>query len=297
MSEEQVTHNPEETVNAALEPKASSSAASPALGFSFLALALIVFVSLFGYSIHERNVAHQFAQDNDQNSVALKDTRAQLASLSAKLDSMTAERQAPAPAVTPVRQAASASTATHRSKPDPRWKKFQNELDAQGKQIDSTRQDLASTRQDLVSTRTDLQGSIAKTHDDLVVLQRKGERNYYEFDLDKSKHFTHAGPVEISLRKANTKHDYADLELMVDDREMSKKHLNIYEPAMFYPGEAQQPMEVVINSIGKNHIHGYISAPKYRASELAAMSSGNTAPATSVAETTSNTTNPQLRPR
>jgi hypothetical protein len=84
---------------------------------------------------------------------------------------------------------------------------------------------------------------------------------------------------------------------MVDDREMSKKHLNIYEPAMFYPGEAQQPMEVVINSIGKNHIHGYISAPKYRASELAAMPSGNTAPATSVAETTSNTTNPQLRPR
>ena len=297
MSEEQVTNNVAENANPALEQKATSSAASPALGFSFLALALIVFVSLFGYSIHERNVAHQFAQDNDQNSAALKDTRSQLASLSAKLDSITAERQGPAPVVTPVRHTASANTTTHRSKPDPRWKKFQGELDAQGKQLDAQGKQIDATRQDLASTRTDLQGSIAKTHDDLVVLQRKGERNYYEFDLDKSKHFTHAGPVEISLRKANTKHDYADLELMVDDREMSKKHLNIYEPAMFYPGEAQQPMEVVINSISKNHIHGYISAPKYRASELAAMSSGNAAPATSVAETTGNTTTPQLRPR
>ena len=289
MSEEQVNHNPEENAVTATEHKALSASASPALGFSFLALALIAFVSLFGYSIHERNVAHQFARDNDQNSAALKDTQAQLTALSAKLDAVTAERQAPV--VAPVRQAAPAKAVAHRSKPDPRWKKFQNELDAQGKQIDATRQDLSSTR-------TELQGSIAKTHDELVVLQRKGERNYYEFDLDKSKHFTHAGPVEISLRKANTKHDYADLELMVDDREMSKKHLNVYEPAMFYPGDAQQPMELVINSISKNHIHGYISAPKYRASELAAMSAGNGAPAAANStDTSAASENPQLRRR
>ena len=49
------------------------------------------------------------------------------------------------------------------------------QLDAQGQALDAT-------KQDLVSTRTELQGSIAKTHDEIVVLQRKGERNYYEFD-------------------------------------------------------------------------------------------------------------------
>jgi len=62
------------------------------------------------------------------------------------------------------------------------------QLDAQGQALDAT-------KQDLVSTRTELQGSIAKTHDEIVVLQRKGERNYYEFDIDKSKQFSHTGPV------------------------------------------------------------------------------------------------------
>jgi hypothetical protein len=103
------------------------------------------------------------------------------------------------------------------------------------------------------------------------VLQKKGERNYLEFDLDKSKNFHPAGPVGVSLRKANTKHQYADLELLVDDRQLSKKHLNLYEPVVFYPSGERQPVELVVISITKNHIHGYISAPKYKASELAAV--------------------------
>ena len=36
-----------------------------------------------------------------------------------------------------------------------------------------------------------------------------------------------------------------------------------------------QPVELVINSITKDHIHGYVSAPKYRQSELASMQSAN----------------------
>ena len=78
------------------------------------------------------------------------------------------------------------ATVVRLAKPDPRWKKFQTQLDAQGQALDAT-------KQDLVSTRTELQGSIAKTHDEIVVLQRKGERNYYEFDIDKSKQFSTLG--------------------------------------------------------------------------------------------------------
>ena len=66
---------------------------------------------------------------------------------------------------------------------DPRFKKLQEQLDAQGKAIDDTRTGLASTQGDLVNTRTELSGSIAHTHDELVVLQKKGERNYAEFDF------------------------------------------------------------------------------------------------------------------
>src|SRR5438874_1484487 len=269
--------------------------ASSGFRLGALAVALLAFVGLFGYSIHERNLARQLAGQNDQTTAALKETRSQMDALNAKLDSLAAERQ-PVTVSQPVVSAAQTRPSVLRhSKPDPRWKKFQSQLDAQGKAIEDTRNNIESTRQDLSSARTELQGSIAKTHDELVVLQRKGERNYFEFDIDKSKQFSHAGPVGISLRKANTKHQYADLELMVDDLKMSKKHLNLYEPAMFYPGEESRPLELVINRISKNHIHGYISAPKYRNSELTAMSNDSAAQATTTAQDTTGA--PQLQPR
>jgi hypothetical protein len=147
---------------------------------------------------------------------------------------------------------------------DPRWREVRSQLAEHQKQIESTQQDLANTR-------TELQGSIARTHDDLVLLQKRGERNYYEFDLDKSGQFQREGSVGVRLRKANTKHEYADLELMVDDFKLSKKHVNIYEPVMFYNADNGRPVELVINSVGKNHIHGYVSEPKYKSADLNAM--------------------------
>jgi len=281
-----------------IEQQAHIETANPSFRFGALIIALLGFIALFGYAVHERNVATDLASQNQQTTAVLKDTRGQVDALSAKLDGLINAQQAPV-----ARQTAQASrphaAVVHHAKPDPRWAKFQNQLDSQGKAIDETKQGLASTQQDLSTAKTELSGSIARTHDELVVLQKKGERNYFEFDLEKSKQFTHTGPVGISLRKANTKHQYADLELVVDDRDVSKKHLNLYEPAMFYPDEEHQPLELVINSISKNHIHGYISAPKYRASELTAMSN-NPAPeqqASAANVSPSPTATPQLRRR
>jgi hypothetical protein len=48
---------------------------------------------------------------------------------------------------------------------------------------------LTSTQGDLTNARTELSGSIAHTHDELVLLEKKGKRNYVEFDLTKSKQF------------------------------------------------------------------------------------------------------------
>jgi hypothetical protein len=41
---------------------------------------------------------------------------------------------------------------------------------------------------------------------------------------------------------------------------------------MFYAGESKQPVELVINSIGKNHIHSYVSTAKYKEAELQVVS-------------------------
>jgi len=245
----------------------------------YLAAAAIA-VAGIGYAAHERHAAQAVAAENAQVTKQLADTRTQVQALSATVSSLTSEDK-PSPysharATASAAPRASAATrhgvAARRSyAQDPRFNKLQAQLDAQGKAIDQTRSDLAGTRSDLASARTELGGSIAKTHAELVVLEKRGQSSYFEFDLSKSKQFRRAGPVGISLRKANDKRQYADLMLMVDDRNLQQKHVNLYQPAMFYQPDSTQPIAIVINQISKDHIHGYVSAPKYRRSELDAM--------------------------
>jgi hypothetical protein len=235
-----------------------------------VAALLIVVVAAGAYAFHEHRVATRLAAQNSAVTSTLNATRDQMSALSTRLDAMSKERAAeksPPSHSTIYRKPLTAASTRHRMD-DPRWKKMQGQLDDQAKQIDST-------RQDLTNTRTELQGSIATTHDELVMLEKKGERSYYEFDLDKSGQFQREGPVGVRLRKANTKHEYADLEMLVDDFEVSKKHVNIFEPVVFYSADRKLPVELVINSIGKNHIHGYVSEPKYKGTELEAMANSS----------------------
>lgn len=256
-------------------------------------------VGFGGYAVHEHTVAQKAEQQNSQVSASLQTTNSQIATLTSKLNDIESQRaaqeaQAQAAAQAKIQaqeQARSArkskSSAGHAvRRDDPRWKKMQEQLDAHQAAIDATQQNLDSAK-------TELSGSIAKTHDELVVLQRKGERNYYEFDLTKAKSFHSAGPIGVRLRKSNVKHQYADLELLVDDRSLTQKHLNLMQPSIFYAADSEVPVEIVINNISKDHIHGYVSAPKYRRSELAS-SQAQTA-ATPV--TGSSNGSPQLKTR
>ncbi|HLH06836.1 MAG TPA: hypothetical protein VKW78_06350 [Terriglobales bacterium] len=237
---------------------------------------LLLVIAALGYGWHERGVSKQLTAQNAQISTALDQTRNQMDALNLRLNQLS-EAQAQQQAAEAQKQSAAHSASNnaihHKAhaavrRDDPRWKQFQSKLDEQQKAIDQTRQDLAGTR-------TELSGSIASTHEELVALERKGERKYYEFDLDKSKQFSQQGPVGIRLKKANTKNQFADLELMVDDAKLSQKHVNLLQPVVFYAADGGRPVELVINKVSKNHVHGYVSEPKYRQSELAAGSRNN----------------------
>ena len=225
-----------------------------------------------GYAVHEHRSAQSLAVQNAQVTAQLNATHSQLDALAARVNTLAAEAkpspvgESPLPAVQQQRPSPIRRAAAHRpSAQELRLQKMQSQLDAQGKAIQDT-------RSDLTSATSQLGGSIARTHDELVSLERKGERNFYEFDIQKSKQFQREGPVSVRLKKANEKHQFADLLLIVDDRNLTQKHVNLYQPVMYYEPDSQQPVQVVINSITRNHIHGYVSAPKYRQSELAAMS-------------------------
>lgn len=260
-------------------PNGQQPGSNARIGITALVIALVVTI---GYAWHEHTAAGKLASQNDTVSATLKDTQTQLQALASKVDAMATK---PAPVVHTRHSARSIRLSNGRviRRDDPRWKQFQEQLAAQGKMIDDHGKIIDATRQDLANARTELSGDIAKNHGEIVVLQKKGERSYYEFDIDKTKQFSHTGPVGLRLKKANTKNQYADLEMMVDDVKLSQKHVNLMQPVMFYANDNGTPVELVVNSISKNHIKGYVSEAKYKRAELAAMANTNAATGTAQA--------------
>ena len=50
--------------------------------------------------------------------------------------------------------------------------------------------------------------------------------------------------------------------LVVDDSRIEKKNLPVDEPIFFHQGNDRRPLELVVNSVGKDKVTGYISVPK-----------------------------------
>jgi chromosome segregation ATPase len=158
--------------------------------FASLPQGVAVGGAIGGYSIHEHLVAQNRAAKNEATVASLSATEHELDDLRAKVDSLAARSQTlPAPPAQSRESVTGRPSAAHRLKEDPRYKKLQSQIDAQGNAIEQTRNDLTSTQGDLTNARTELSGSIAHTHDELVLLEKKGERNYVEFDLTKLKQF------------------------------------------------------------------------------------------------------------
>lgn len=242
-----------------------------------------------GFIVQQQKVANHLSARNEELTASLTQTKGQVQTLSSELNTLQTQ-QAEQAERERVEKAARHAAAVRRehlrrqaaakkvvNKDDPRWKQMQAELAAHQKAIASNQKDLANTRSELQgnldSAKAELNGSIAKTHAELVELERKGERSYFEFDMFKAKRFQRVGPIEVSLRRTNARHQFCNFHVIVNDRELVKKHINVYEPVVFYTEQNGQPLQLVINSISKNHMHGYVSAPKYQGSRMSAANS------------------------
>ncbi|MGH9557055.1 MAG: hypothetical protein ACRD2Y_14655 [Terriglobales bacterium] len=131
--------------------------------------------------------------------------------------------------------------------------------------IAATRTDLDATRSRLDSTVGDLglqSGLIARTRAELDELRRRGEKNYHEFTLLKGQSPTQLATVSLQLKKSDTKRNKFTLNVLADDRTVEKKDKTIFEPLQFYTGKERQLYEVVVFSVDKNKINGYLATPK-----------------------------------
>jgi uncharacterized membrane-anchored protein YhcB (DUF1043 family) len=231
-----------------------------------LAAVLAVVIGL-GYGVRERERSRELANSQQAMSDRMSQLQNQLQEMTDRVSSLVAAQQqaarerAATPA--PTRKPAAARAAVARREPDdPRWKKVEGQLSENADKIASTQQQVERTREDLEgnlnSTRNDLNGSIARTHEELVALQRQGERDFQEFKLTKSREFRRVGPLSLALRKADTKHKRFDLELLVDDIKLQKKNVNLYEPFYITMSDRPRPVEVVVNRINRDQVEGYL---------------------------------------
>src|SRR5690348_16173748 len=269
------------------------------LGLAVLALFMVGGISL-AYVSRERRQLNDLNATNQSLSSSVAQLKTEMQVMADKLS------QPPPPPPTPARVVSEGGSRSNsqprtvaRATVDPRFRQMQARLANQEKELSSTREDLTKTRDDLqgkldstrdelsgslASTKDELNGSIGRTHDDVVALQKRGERNYYEFQLTKSKEFKRIGPLSLSLRKVNTKRKSYDLALFVDDNQMQKKSINLFEPIWINLDDRPQPVQLVVNQIGKDQIQGYISEPKYKKSELGDTASVARPPAAALKE-------------
>lgn len=244
-------------------------------------LALIIAVAIaIGYTIHVQRASERLAAANGHLAAQLSQAQNQLTGLTAKINALSQPKPVqPAPPadetwtgkpIHPVTSAAAHHRRARATTAASAWqRRMQTQLADQRKRIAGDEQTIAKTQSDLsaqaASTQnslTGLGGSIAKDHAELVALEKLGQRDYYEFNLSKSKKFAREGPISLDLRHTDTKHQNYNVDLMVDDYKLSKKHVNLYEPVVLQTAESPQPLELVVNRITKNEVHGYISAPK-----------------------------------
>jgi DNA repair exonuclease SbcCD ATPase subunit len=144
--------------------------------------------------------------------------------------------------------------------------------------VSGVKTDVGGVKTDLTQTKTELQsaesqlqsmkgdmgvqsGLIATNHNELEILKHKGDRNYYEFTLTKGQKKP-VSTVSLELKKADVKHSRYTLEVYADDKQIEKKDRGLNEPVQFYTGKDNLLYELVVNSVDKNTVKGYIATPK-----------------------------------
>jgi len=97
-----------------------------------------------------------------------------------------------------------------------------------------TQKDLDATKAVLAGARGEFSGAIARTHEELVALARKGDRDYFEFNLARKGSKQKVGNVTVELRKTDAKKNLFTVNLYFDDKTAERKDKAIMEPVSFY---------------------------------------------------------------
>lgn|SRR5208283_1808944 len=132
-------------------------------------------------------------------------------------------------------------------------------------EVSATKSELDKTIASLHTTQGDLgvqSGLIATNGKELAALRALNDRNYFEFTLGKTKQPQRVGDIMLQLKNSDPKKNKFTVDVSADDKVVEKKDKGVNEPVQFYTSKARQPYEIVVNSVKKNQISGYLATPK-----------------------------------
>jgi septal ring factor EnvC (AmiA/AmiB activator) len=131
--------------------------------------------------------------------------------------------------------------------------------------LETTRRDLEGTQRQLIDVRDTLSAAVAKNSTELAQLRLKGERDYIEFTIPRTKELIKVEDIRLMLTKTDPKKGKFNLKVVVDDSQIEKKDRLINEPIQFLVGQNRVRYEIVINWVQKSQAGGYLSVPKDKA--------------------------------
>lgn len=133
-------------------------------------------------------------------------------------------------------------------------------------EVQNTKTEVEKTLADLQRVRGDMgvmSGLVATNGKEIAALRELGDRNIYEFTVDKKAGMQRVGDIQLKLKKADMKRNRYTMEILADDKKVEKKDKNTNEPVQFYvASKARYPYEIVVNEVTKDKIAGYLSTPK-----------------------------------
>jgi hypothetical protein len=166
--------------------------------------------------------------------------------------------------VAAARQEASTKAAEIQQAADAKIGNVTGEVKKVDARVDATNKDLADSRREITDVRSNLSAQIARNAGELADLKKKGERDYFEFNLEKPKknEMTKVADIQLQLRRTDPKKSKYDVLIQVDDSRLEKRDRTANEPVQFLVGREKLRYEVVVNFVDKDRIKGYLSTPK-----------------------------------
>jgi len=128
--------------------------------------------------------------------------------------------------------------------------------------VNGVKTDLDATKNSIQMARSEMGTLIARNHDEIDQLRRMGQREYFEFTVQRKGGATKVGSIQIELKDTNTKKNQYTINVFADDNSFEKKNRSVNEPIFFYTGGSRTALELVVNKVTKSTATGYLSILK-----------------------------------